>query len=815
METLVRDLRYTLTSMRRSPGLTATVMVTLALGIGITTAVFTVVHGMLLRPLPYPDPDRLVRVWEEHPGGTALLGNRWLSNLTQTAWTRRPQTIENIGAFATYDKTVTFGHEDPIKMIGADVSPSVFELLRETPALGRFFRTEEEREADSHVVVLSDQLWRERFNAAPDVLGQTINVDDTPHEIVGVARPGFEFPDRRIKFWVPNVVPAWAAEPERTRVFSAIARLRPGVHPAQAETEGTAAARTIPRPASADMWFGKGGPVVVHVRPLVEDMTSAVKPALLVLVAAVALVLLIACANVANLLLSRGLEREREMVIRVAVGAGRSRLVRQLLTESTVLAMAGGALGLVLAWFLTRVFLTLAPPGLPRMENVRIDAAVTAFGLIASMAAAVIAGLLPALRTSRAELFHSIRLTEGSAAAGGAPARRLRRVLLVLEAAFAVILVVGAGLLTRSFVRLMNVDAGYSPEHVLMARIELPAGMKPEQTAQFLDAVLPRVRSLSGVEAAGAGNMMPLMLRTAMSTFTIPEWVAAGKPPMPRAMTYIVTPGYGDALSLRIKEGRLFKDDDVHNGARPVLVNEEFVRRHVGRRPVVGLKLGPLYKSDTRIETEIVGVIGNVLKNGNDKAAEPEIYFMQGTGNQRIDGIVNLVVRTTGDPAALAQTLRGVVRATDRRAVVERIDPLDRLLSESVAQPRFGVTVFGVFAALAMALAAVGLYGVLSYAVSQRRRELGLRAALGADRGSLVSLVLREALTIAAVGGIAGALAAGALTRVMQSMLFGISPADPASYAIALGVLVVIALIAGLAPAWRAATIDPAIALRE
>jgi predicted permease len=815
METLVRDLRYTLTSMRRSPGLTATVLVTLALGIGITTAVFTVVHGMLLRPLPYPGSDRLVRVWEEHPGGTALMGNRWLSQRTQTAWMLSPRTIENVGAFATYDMTVSFDRQDPVKMMGAPLSPSVFEMLRVTPALGRFFRKEEEREADSHVIVLSDQLWRERFNAAPDVLGRTVDVDDTPHVVIGVARPDFEYPDRRIKFWVPNVVPAWASDSERTRAFSAIARLRPGASPAQAEAEGTAAARTMPRPLSAELMFGKGGPVVVHVRPLADDITSTVKPALLVLVVAVALVMLIACANVANLLLSRGLEREREMVIRVAVGARRSRLVRQLLTESTVLSLAGGVLGLALASVLTEVFLALAPPGLPRMENVRIDVAVTAFGFAASIAAAVIAGLLPALRTSRAELFHSIRLTEGSAAAAGAPARRLRRLLLMLEAAFAMILVVGAGLLTRSFVRLINVDAGYSSDRVLMARVEMPNGMKPEQTAQFVDAILPRVRSLPGVAAAGAGNMMPLVQMTAISRFTIPESVAAGKPSSPRAITYIVTPGYGNALSLRIKEGRFFIDDDVHSAARPVVVNEEFVRRHVGRRPVVGLRLGPLYKADVGTETEIVGVIGNVLKNGNDKSAEPEIYFMQGSGNRRIESYVNLVVRTSGDPAALAGPIRSAVQEIDRRAVIARVDPLNLLVSESVAQPRFGVTVFGAFAALALAMAAVGLYGVLSYGVSQRRRELGLRAALGADRGTLVSLVLREALTIAAVGGIAGVLAAGALTRVMQSMLFGISASDPASYAIGLGMLVVVALIAAVAPAWRAATIDPAMALRE
>jgi putative ABC transport system permease protein len=817
MESLLRDLRYAVVTMRRSVGLTATVLVTLALGIGTTTAVFSVIRGMLLRPLPYPEPNGLVRVWEDHTGGYLLFGNRWLSNRTRAAWIDSSQTLEAIGAYATYQMTVAFDPDDPIRMVGSELSPSVFRMLRATPALGRFFRDEEEREGANHVVVLSDELWRTRFNAAPDVLERTLTIEGDPHTIIGVARPGLEFPNRQVRFWVPNVIPKWASDPERTRVFSAIGRLRPGVTPSQAEAEGTAAARTVPRTLSMDLIFGKGGPVVVRVLPFATDMTARVRPALLVLASAVTLLLLIACANVANLFLSRGLARDREMVIRVAVGATRARLLRQLLVEGAVLSIAGGSIGLLLAWVLTRALPLLAPADLPRLEDVRIDTAVLAFSVMTSLFAALVSGLAPALRVSRFELYQSIRGSDGgSPSVRGFHPRRVRQGLLIVEAAFAVILVIGAGLLARSFIRLTNVDAGYTADHVLTARVHFPNVGPPDQTKQFLDAILPRLRATPGVTTAGAGNMMPMVLLTAITTFNISEWAAAGKPPTVRALSYQVTPGYGEALGLRLNEGRLLADGDWRVQPRPVLVNQEFVRQHIGRRPVVGLRLGALYRRDAGLETEIIGVVGNVLKNGNDMRPEPEIYFpLTTTADERPGGFTNIIVRTTGDPAAFADTMRALVRDLDRRIVIERIAPLTTLVSASVAQPRFGLTVVTVFAALALALAAVGLYGVLSYGVSQRRRELGVRAALGADRGRLIALVLREALAVSIVGAAIGLIAASALTRLMQTLLFGISPLDAVSYASGLVVLLIVALSAGFIPAWRAAMTDPAVALRE
>ncbi|HXW08762.1 MAG TPA: ABC transporter permease [Vicinamibacterales bacterium] len=812
----MQDLHYAWVSLRRSPGLAITVLLTFALGVGTTTAVFSVVHGILLRPLTYPDPGQLVRVWEEHPGGSTLAGQRWLSNRTFAAWSTNPATIEGAGAFASRELTVAFEDGEPLRAPGAPVSPVVFRLLRATPSLGRFFEDAEARPGANRVVVLSDRLWRDRFAAAPDVLGRTFAIDGEAHTIVGVARASLEFPDRRVLFWIPNVIPDVAAEPARTAVFSAIARLRPGVTPAQAEAEGTAAARSMPRPQSTDLMFGKGGPVVVHVRPLAADMTTTVRPALLVVTAAVVLLLLIGCANIANLLLSRGIARERELAIRVAIGASRARLVRQLLTESAALSLAGGAIGLVLAALLVRTLPAFAPARLPRLEDVRVDWIVMGFSVASSLIAGLAAGVAPALRASRPEVYQAVR--GGGAgtggAAGGPQARHLRSALLVIEAGLAVLLVVGAGLLARSFTRLVAVDAGYTADRVLTARVQLPRQAPPEQTAQFIESALDRLRRLPGVAAAGAGSMMPMNSMTAITTFTLPAPVAGTKPSTVRAVTYTITPGYAEALSLRLHEGRFFAPDDRRAGVRPVLVNREFVQRHINGR-AVGRRLGPLYDSDKPRDTEIVGIVGNVLKDGNDRAAEPEIYFVQAHANRGIVGFVNLVVRTTGDPAALADDVRALVREADGRVVVERIEPLASLVRASVEQPRFGVTVVTTFAALALVLAAIGLYGVMSYNVSQRRKELGIRSALGASRAALARLVLREALSLSVAGVALGLVSAALLTRLIQSLLFGVSSLDPLTYATAPAILLAVALSAGLIPASRAARTDPARVLND
>jgi putative ABC transport system permease protein len=812
VETLVQDLRYAILTLRRNVGFAAAAAITLALGIGATTAVFSIVYGVLLRPLPYPGGDRLVRLWEEHPGGVSPAGNRWLSNLTYFPWIANARMLDGIGAYAAYDYTVTFG-SDSARLPGSAVSPSVFALLDVTPSLGRFFTPEEAVRGAHAVVVLSDRLWRNRYGADTAVLGRLLMIDERPHTIVGVARPDLRFPDGRVLFWVPNAIPPIV--PDAVRPFSALGRLRSGVTIAQAEAEGTAIARSVPRPApSTELFFGRGSPVVVHARALTDDITAPIRPALLVMTAAVTLILLMACANVANLFLSRGMARQRELAIRAAIGGSRGRLVRQLFTESAALSAVGGLLGVLLAWALVRLMPLLAPAQFPRLDAVAIDGGMMAIAAVASMFTAVASGLVPAIRGSRFDLGAAMRGGEAASAGGfrGPRARRVRHSVLVVEAAFTVILLVGAGLLARSFTSLLNVDAGYRADHVLSARVHLPDSAPPERMATLIDRALLRLRGTPGVIAAGAGNMMPLMRATAMTTFPVPA-AGGGTAVMARAATYIVTPGYGEALALRLRQGRLFTDADARPGTRKMLVNEEFARQYlVG--PPVGRRFNDLSPDAGTATTEIIGLVGNVLKDGNDREPQPEIYFVHGSPTHRIESFVNVVLRTTGEPAGLAPLVRDVVRETDAAAIVEQIAPLSGLVARSVDQPRFSLMVLTTFAILALTLASVGLYGVVSHTVAQRRREFGIRAAIGARRSDLVRLVLREGVSLTVAGVGIGLVLSGWLTQFMRATLFGVRPLDPIAFTAAPVILIAVAILACVRPAVRAASTDPAVALR-
>ncbi len=819
MDAFRRDIRSALATMRRAPGFTVTALVTLALGIGATTAAFSIVHGVLLRPLPYADPARLVRLWEEYPGGVSPAGNRWLSRSTYAVWRERTSTLDALGGYALYEYRLDFG-SDHVKTFGAQVSPALLGTLGAAPTLGRLLIDDDDREGAPRVVVVSDELWRERYASNPAVVGASLVVDEEAYTIVGVAPPAFEFPDPRVRLWLPYVIPRSAAQPTGAIVFSAIARLKPGVTVAQAEAEGTSAARAAPRHRLTELFFGKGGPVVVHARPLVDDITAPARPALSVLAAAVALVLLIACANVTNLMLSRGVSRQRELAIRAAIGGSRARIVRQLFTESAVFSMAGGALGLLLAWWLVRLLPLVAPAGLPRLDAVRLDGSVLMFCAIATALATFAVGIAPAVRGAGVDLgvdlYGAFRGADGSSSTGfrGARARRLRDGLLVVEAAFAVILVVGASLLARSFVRLMQVDNGYTAAGVLIASVELPRGATDARTDQFLDASLARVRAMQGVSAAGAGAMIPLMRRTAIVPFTLPAAAAGGKPSRGRALVYWITPGYAEALGLRLHAGRFFTSADARGGTLATIVNEEFVRQHLFTGQVTGLMIPNLVGQEQGVIAEIVGVVGNVLKDGNDRQPQPELYFVHGSHGQRIDGLVNFVIRAEGRPEALAADVRRVVQEIEPGALIDRIEPLSRTVAVSLDAPRFAAGVMTAFAGLAMVLASIGLYGVLSYSVSQRVRELGIRAALGARRADLVRLVLREGLSVTCAGIALGMLGASLLTRLMQQLLFGVTPYDPFAFAVAPVILVVASLAACLGPAVRAASTDPSITLR-
>jgi putative ABC transport system permease protein len=595
------------------------------------------------------------------------------------------------------------------------------------------------------------------------------------------------------------------------RLLWALARLKPGVTTAQAAAEGTSAARSITRPMAADLLFGKGGPVEVHVRRLAEEMTGSVRPALVALAVAATFVMLIACANVASLFLARGVSREGELSVRAALGAGRGRLVRQLLTESLALSLAGGVLGLAVAWLLTYAFPAFAPESFPRIDEVRIDWRVLGFALAISLAAGAIAGILPALRGARSGPANSLRAGGDRLASHG---ERIRALLLASEAALAVLLTIGAALVARSFTTLVSVDPGYDTRNVLAARVYLSGPNAIEIPGPFVESLVDRLRAAPGVVAVGVGNMAPLGDASFVSGFKVPPLGPSGQPVVARALQYIVTPGYAEALGLRLREGRFFRPLDGKAGPEAMIVNESFARTYFNDgRPVVGRRYKDILGSDDSI-TEVIGVVADVLKDGLDQEPQPEIYLAM-SGQHGIRRVVNVIARTTGDPAAFVPTLREIVRQVDRQAAIGETAPLADQVAASVSEPRLGTTVLAAFAGLALALAASGLYGVLSYSVSQRRREIGIRAALGASRGSLLSMVIRRGLGVTAVGAAAGLVAAAGATRLMEHLLFGVRPLDAGSFIAGPLLLLLVALLSTALPARRAARVDPAETLRS
>jgi predicted permease len=808
MTTVFQDLRHALRLMGQAPGFTAAALVTLALAIGVNTAVFSAVYGVLLRPLPYADPDGIVRLSEFHPGGTAIVTDGRLSNLTFDAWRSGARMIAAPAAYSSQTYTIG-GLDEPVRIEAASVSPSIFPLLGTSPAAGRLFRDEDAVRGAGRVVVLSHALWQSRFGGSASVVGQTMLLDGDVYEVVGVAPASFYFPDRDAQLWTPYVLPTGGKG--SINVMYVVARLKPGVTPEQAAAEGTAAARSVTRPMAAELMFGKGGPVEVRVRRLVDQMTVGIRPAMLVLLAAVGLVLLIACANVANLLLARGVARARELAVRAALGAGRGRLARQLLTESAALGLTGGALGVFLAWALLTALPAWAPEGLPRLADVRLDLRVLAFAVIVSLTAGALAGVLPALRAARTELTPALRANDQRSVGGG---ERVRGLLLAAEAATSVVLLIGAALLVRSFVALVNVNPGYDPTNVLTGRVYLTgAAATPERRRQIVESLVDRIRSSPGVVTAGAGSMAPLNSSTAISGFDFrPN--PGSEAVIARALYYVVTPGYAEALGLRRLEGRLLEANDSTSAIQAMVVNEAFVKSYMNDgQPVAGRRYQGLM-GDPKVTTEIVGVVSSVLKDGLDREPRPEMYFAH-SKERGITREINLVIKTSGDPAALVPSLRSIVREVEPTAALGEAGTLAARVSASVAQPRFATAILGVFAALALALAATGLYGVLSYSVSQRRREIGIRAALGASRATVITLVVRQGLVATTVGLLVGMMASALVVRLLQPLLFGVAPIDLASFTVMPLVLLAVALTACLIPARRAAATDPATALRN
>ena len=812
---VARDVYGAHRLLRRQRTFAAAVLLTLGLSIGLSTAVFSIVYGVLLRPLPYKNPERLVRLSEYHPGGAPALSRHVMSNFTFEEWRRSSRTLDALAAYGERAYVLT-GLGGAERVRATAVSSSMFEVLRVVPATGRFFEPAEELEGADAVAVLAHEFWQQRFGARRDAVGRTMTLDGRPYTIVGVAPRLFSFPDRGRQLYTPFVVPR---EPETTlerrqmRVLLAIGRLAPGMTPAQARAEGTATARgTGPRPINADVVFGEGRPVTARVEPITEEMIAGIRPAMNLLALGALLLLLITGTNVANLFLSHGLARERELGIRAAIGASSRRLSRQLLTESLTLALAGGALGVLIAGGLVALLPSMAPRDFPRLDDVGLDWRALGFAVVVSLLAGLLSNLAPVLRSLPSRLAGSLR--EGAGATSSVRSGRLRRGLLVIEVALAVTLVVGSTLLARSFVELVAMDTGFDAANILTGRITLPGGEElTSQWEQLTTAVIPRIAALPGVEAVGAANMSPLEPSTQVTAFRLsgdrPEPVIA------RALGYVVTPGFAEALRLRLREGRLLSSSDTRASVQAMVVSEEFVDVYMNDgRPVLGRRYKRLLGGD--LETEIVGVVGSTLKDGVMEPAQPEFYVALGRHGLVTPGPqMNLVIRTADDPRRVAAAVREVVHSSDRNAAVHNFTRLADEQSASVGQPRFVTLVLGTFTALALALASVGLYSMLTYSASRRRREFAIRAVLGATRTELLVLMILEGLAVTLIGGVLGLAVAIPMAQFMQGLLFGVQPLDAVSLLSGPTVLLGVAFIACLEPARYVAAIDPIEALRS
>jgi len=802
------DLRYALQLMRRQWTHTLVVVLTMALGIGASTVLFSVVYGVLVRPVPWPDADRLVRLYETRQGSTRPM--RFMTNVTFLAWADKPATIESIGGWSTSRMTLT-GTTDAERVNVAEVTSELMPLLGARATVGQLFDVGPAGTLDQQQVVIDDRLWRERFGGRRDALGQVLRLDAASYRIVGVMAPSFGFPTRETRAWIPFVV-----KPGGISMFQAIARLRPGVTPAQAEAEANARGRAAPDPGLVVVAvFGSKGPVQMSVTPLVESMTGEVRPALLLLLVAAGLLLAAATANVASLQLARAMNRRREFAIRAALGAGGMRLARQLLVENALVGLVGGGAGLLLAAWLVRGLPSLLPSDFPRISDIAIDWRVAAFSIGLSLAASILFGLAPALHAGRIKLAPSLA-EDGLAPVGGGTrtaTARARLLLMAGQVAVAAVLLLGAAVLGRSFLALISADRGYDPSHVLTARLPLPdATYTPVRRAAALGRVLDHLKRVPGITAAAVSTGLPLLPGDTLAAFTMRSPRDGGTVQVHTSIRH-VSPGYFAALRLRIRDGRGFTESDTAAARAVVVVNRVFARRYLGETPV-GSRVPAGYKHD-ETEAEVVGIVDDVSNGAVTDPVAPELYRCSLQLSDGFDDDVpSLIVRTAGDPARLVPVLRSIIGEEDASVALESVMTMENRLATSLAKPRLYAILLGAFAVFALAIAGVGLFGVLSRIVSLRAREIGVRTALGATPADVVRLVLKQALAVT-IGGMAVGLAlSAALGRYVSKLLYGVTQYDPVSYGAVSIMLVLVVLVACIVPARRAARIDPARVLR-
>ena len=799
MDSLLKDIRYGLRGLLKRPGFTAIALVALALGIGANTAIFSLVNAVVLRPLPFPEPDRLVWVYGNIRNG----GNRAsVSPLDFLDYRSQNKTFEQFAASGTVPLPMNLtGSGDPERLTASNVTGNYFDAFKVTPALGRGFTLENEKTGEDQVSVLSHAFWQTHFGGDPQIINKTIILDSKPYQVIGVMPAGLSLP-QAAELWVPMTFDVNPEMKQRKAHFlRPIGRLKPGVTllQAQADTDQIAAQLEQQFPDSNTGWN-------LRLLSLREQLVGRTRPTLFVLFGAVGFVLLIACANVANLLLVRAAARQKEIALRTALGASRLRIVRQMLTESLLLSLLGGALGALLAVWGVQLLVSLSADSLPRTVNVNIDATVLAFTLLISIATGLLFGLAPAFRTAKVNLIDSLK--DGARGSEGTLRNRTRSLLVVFESAVAVILLIGAGLLVRSLIALQNVNPGFDANNVLTLRIDLPPKkyLGEGKSANFFEQLETRVAALPGVQSVGLVTELPLSGQPNDLPFTV-----EGRPPVTPDQAFDadfrrVNQNYFGALRIPLLRGRNFTEQEVRQSDNVTVVSQQLVDVVFPNEDPLGKRL---VSEIGHQAFEIIGVVGDIRHRSLGEQPFAAMYFPT-----RNTGRTNLVIRTQVDPLSIVGAVRNEVKALDPDQPIAAVKKMSDWVDSSVAEPRYRTTLLGMFAALAMILAATGIYGVMSYSVAQRTHEIGVRMALGARQRDVLKLVVQQGMLLTIVGVVLGLLGAFALTRVMASLLFEVTAKDPFTFAVVAALLVAVAFVACFIPARRATKVDPLVALR-
>jgi len=803
---LLQDLRYGIRTLAKNPGFTVVVVLTLALGIGANTAIFSVVDAVLLRALPYPQADRLFTVYQTLPQDPAQ--NAGVSYPNYLDWTQQNQVFDSIAAVRGNVLALS-GQGEPTYIQTGSVTSNYFDVMRVKPLLGRTLQSSDDALDANPVVVMSESLWRARFDANPAIVGSAITLDQHPITVVGIVPAYFHpsVPDAAAQLWVPLRQDGVFSDMRARRgghYLSALGRLKLGVTAAQAQSEVAALEQRL-----AEQYPNENKGWGIHIVSLQADMAGNVRTGLLVLLGAVGFVFLIACANVASLQLARAASRRKEIAIRVALGAGRQRLLRQFLTESVLLSVIGGAVGLLLAYEALQGLIAWLPADLPRISEIHVDARVLAFGLALSVLSGVIFGLAPAWHGTESRLAEAL---EGARGAGEErSSHRARNAFVVAETALAIVLLIGSGLLIRSFARLQQVNVGFNPARLLIAQISLPRAQyaKPEQWISFYKQTLERMNALPGAQEAAVAVPLPLSDSYINLAFDIEGRPPRSKSDSPTADFVAISPNYFHVMQVPLLRGREFSAADSESGAKVCAISVSLAQQLFPNENALGQRILIGYPASTA--REIVGIVGDVKDSDLAARESAQIYvpFVQNPF-----WAADIAVRSHGNPSALGGVLRAQIREIDSALPVAEVRPMAEVIGSSVAQPRFRTALLSLFGAAALLLAAIGIYGVLAYTVAQQTREIGIRMALGANPGRVMRLVLARVLRLAGAGTVIGVLAALMLTQLLNSLLFDVSATDPLTFAAVAGLLLGVALLACYVPARRATHVDPMVALR-